>query len=257
MSSQNLFNIINPSAHVVYIEREQQDVSKILFAEQKQQMTDDEFIKYITHNVNNTKWEDGRINSNIGDKNFALSISPYSKTFEDNIEEKIKPLVSALKKKRYLTYSSCEGHGIHFRRYVGLAFADTESREYFFNEINSLKLSGVKMNLKNTVSNIVLDIESSKNKKSAKIDGIDEKTEKTENEILKEVYTFNIQFHKTYKEYYFLELEISQKVPSSKEFFEKFFFSLYTMYLKFFKMEKFTKIITDKINSADFKKYKY
>jgi len=257
MSNQNLLNIINPPAHVIYSEQEQKDVSQILFAEQKKTMTDLEFMRYITHDVNNKKLENGRINFNIGDKTFALSISPHSNTFEDNIEEKIKPLVMALKQKRYLTYSSCEGHGIHFRRYIGLAFADEESREYFYNYINSLKLPGVLMNLKNTVSNIVLDVEASKNRKNVKIDGKDERAEKSDEEILKEVQTFNIQFHKTYQQYFFLELEISQKVPIGKEFFQKFFFSIKTIVFKFLYMEKNTKIITDSINSNNFKKYKY
>ena len=51
---------------------------------------------------------------------------PYAESFFDNIEPKIAPLVSALHKKRYLTYSSCEGHDYTYRRYVGLAFSDEE-----------------------------------------------------------------------------------------------------------------------------------
>ena len=44
----------------------------------------------------------------------------------DNIEPKIAPLVSALHKKRYLTYSSCEGHDYTYRRYVGLVLGRGE-----------------------------------------------------------------------------------------------------------------------------------
>ena len=68
---------------------------------------------------------------------------PYAESFFDNIEPKIAPLVSALHKKRYLTYSSCEGHDYTYRRYVGLAFSDEESRDYVVDQVKALKLWGL------------------------------------------------------------------------------------------------------------------
>ena len=70
---------------------------------------------------------------------------PYAESFFDNIEPKIAPLVSALHKKRYLTYSSCEGHDYTYRRYVGLAFSDEESRDYVVDQVRGTQALGVEL----------------------------------------------------------------------------------------------------------------
>ena len=69
----------------------------------------------------------------------------------------------------------------------------------------------------------------------------------------KEINTFNIQFHRKYDFYCFLEIEISQKVDFEKNFFK----ALYLLYLRVFKMEKITRKLVSAINSLEFKKYKY
>jgi len=261
MNNQSLFNIINPAAHIVYSEKGKQIRTEILQAKQEKNMTTDEFIFHITHHANNLKKDNGRINSSIGDNEMALSVSPYSKTFDYNIEEKIMPLVNGLKAKRYLTYSSCESHGLSFRRFVGVAFADEESRGYVFNFINSLGLPGVKMYLKDSVSNIVIDVKASGTKPHPKIIGVDKRVDRSNEERQGETKAFNIQFHRTYNSYCFLEIVISQAVFSFEDFprkiFKNFPYSIYLAYLRIFKMEQITKKITEEINSKNFKKYKY
>ena len=114
-----------------------------------------DYMYYISHKVNNVKQKDGRIYLKMVDGILhANSLSPYAEKFEDNIEKGIKPLVMALKKKRYLTYSSSMGHGPSFRRYVGLAFADEETRDYVAKEINNLNIIGVITKKMDTVSNM-------------------------------------------------------------------------------------------------------
>lgn len=92
-------------------------VEKPNFAETRVQQNQNNFqskeelIYHLTHKTNNILHEDGRIylKINASGELFAQSISPYSETFLNNIEPKIKELVQAFINKRYLTYSSCEG----------------------------------------------------------------------------------------------------------------------------------------------------
>lgn len=86
----------------------------------------------IVNTVYNKKWPDGRIYGLSQDGSYTShSVSPYSKFFLDNIEERIKPLIIALKEKGYLSLSSCEGHSIYFKRYVTLIFPSKETAVEF------------------------------------------------------------------------------------------------------------------------------
>ena len=155
---------------------------------------DSDFVYYLTHKTNNVHHKDGRIYLKINSNGelFAQSVSTYSETFFQNIEPKIKNLIQALIDKRYLTYSSCEGHGMSFRRYVGLAFSDEESREHLINEIKKLKLPGVNFIKKNSVSNNKLEFgDNGSFFYKEKINVIDKEDET-------ETFCFNIQFHRSY-----------------------------------------------------------
>lgn len=219
----------------------------------------EELIYHITHNTNNVTHKDGRIylKINANGELFAQSISPFSKTFFDNIEPKIKDLIQSLMDKRYLTYSSCEGHNMTFRRYVGLAFVDADSREHIINEIKNLNLYGIEYHLKDSVANCPIEFNDKgnytyKNK-------IIPKTEISE----KEIEAFNIQFHRQYERYYFLELIILKAVPDFKgkiisfSFIKWIFNNIPLIFAKKFLVDVYTKKITDLIKSDRVKKYKF
>lgn len=227
-------------------------------ANNKFEKTED-LIYYVTHHTNNIMHKDGRIYLKINSNGelFAQSISPFSKTFFDNIEPKIKDLIKELVNKRYLTYSSCEGHNMSFRRYVGLAFVNEESREHIIKEIKQLNLPGLEYLKKDSVANCPLDFNDNgdyiyKNK-------IIPKEEVNE----KEVEAFNIQFHRKYERYYFLELVILNAVPDfndkilSFSFIKWLFKNIPLIFAKKYLVEIYTKKITDLIRSDKIKKYKF
>ena len=218
--------------------------------------SDKEFIYHLTHKVNNIVHKDGRIYFKITPKGelFANSVSPYAEKYQDNLEEKIKPLVLGFHNKRYLTYSSCEGHGMSFRRYVGLAFADTESREYVAQQILSLKMPGVSVNYLDNVVNQEVSMEMRKDPVYL------QKYSPESISVLKEkeTITFNIQFHRNYDEYFFLEIVILEAIPFEwKKILQKPFYYSYLYYLKKYKWDSITNRLVSYIESDSFKKYLY
>lgn len=221
--------------------------------------TTDELIYHVTHNTNNVVHKDGRIYLKItaNGELFAQSVSPYSKTFFENIEPKIKDLVKALVDKRYLTYSSCEGHDLSFRRYIGLAFADEQSREHLIQQIQTLNLPGIEFLRKESVANCPIEVnEKGHYTYKEKIIPLHQINEQ-------EIHAFNIQFHRQYERYYFLELVILNAVPLfegkmiSFSFIKWLFKNIRLIFAKTFLVEKYTKKITNLIKSDKVKKYRY
>ena len=238
-------------------------VEKPNFAETRVQQNQNNFqskeelIYHLTHKTNNILHEDGRIylKINASGELFAQSISPYSETFLNNIEPKIKELVQAFINKRYLTYSSCEGHGLSFRRYVGLAFCDENSRRHIKEEILKLKLPGVYCVEKEAVSNNV--IEYSEKSYYYKEKAIAENIKEQERE------SCNIQFHRSYDQYYFLEIVILKDIPyfyfniKNINSYKIIFKNFGLIFRKLFFVETYTKKITQLINSEKIKKYRF
>lgn len=223
--------------------------------------TEEELIYHLTHKTNNILHSDGRIylKINANGELFAQSISPYSETFLNNIEPKIKNLVQAFINKRYLTYSSCEGHGLSFRRYVGLAFCDEESRKHIKDEIMNLNLPGVYCLEKAIVSNNKIEFSQNKYYYKEK-----EKEKELKSEVkIQETNSFNIQFHRNYEEYYFLEIVILKEIPYfyidllSLNFYLTVIKNFNLILRKLFFIENYTKKITQLINSQKIKKYKF
>ena len=252
----NLTSIVDITTISVQAEVSQQSYKNIILQEEILNLnTMEDYSYYISHKVNNVIHKNGRIYLDIKDgKLTANSVSPYSEKFWLNIENGIKPLVEAFYKKRYLTYSSCESHGMDFRRYIGLAFCDEESREYVINHIKALKLFGIKLNLLNSVVNIKTEINNKTKKPSFS------KHQPEENYIFNpedEILNFNVQFHRNYEKYYFLEIEL---FPAISYQYEGIFKEIKKIFLRPFKnyfMKKNTKAVTKLINSPQFKKYKF
>lgn len=226
---------------------------------QKQFSSTEELLYYITHEIDNKKHKDGRIYMTLNNGQLmAQSVSPFSKNFEFNIEDGVKDLVNTLLKKRYLTYSSCEGHDYTFRRYVGLAFADKESRQKVIDYISGLKIKGIKLREFDIVSNMSLDIKNTNVKYNNKFkpQELDEEAKsKLKNDEIK---TFNIQFHREYEDYCFLEIIILDEIDFSfPNFFKKPFYNLWLIYMKKYKWDKITRLLVKKLNHKDFPKYLY
>lgn len=221
--------------------------------------TTDELIYHVTHNTNNVVHKDGRIYLKItaSGELFAQSVSPYSKTFFDNIEPKIKDLVKSFVDKRYLTYSSCEGHDLSFRRYVGLAFVDESSREHLIEQIQTLNLPGIEFYRKDSVANCPIEVNNKGHYTyKEKIIPLNEVNEQ-------EIHAFNIQFHRNYERYYFLELVIFNAVPVfegkilSFNFIKWIYNNFKLIIAKKLLVDKYTEKITNLINSDKVKKYRY
>lgn len=254
MREETLLNSVVPSSYISFVNVQDLITNHVLTEQKLQFNTPEEFIYYMTHKVNNTLHKNGRIYMKIDDNGnlFANSVSPYSENFLLNIEEKIKPLVTALHNKRYLTYSSCEGHGLSYRRYVGIAFADEKDRNYVIEYIKNLKIFGVKTKTYDSVINQHVSV----GKNSPQYN------EKFNNQINpisyeEEAKTFNIQFHRNYERYYFLEIIILEEIPYDKSFWKKPIYFTILKFLKKYYWDKKTHKLTRAINSSNFKKYRY
>lgn len=244
-------NSLFPPAIIAFAEVKK--ISTVLKAA-KDFQNEQDYLHYLTHDVNNVVHKDGRIYMQLGEdgKLYANSVSPFSSNFWNNIEPKIKPLLKVLVEKRYLPYSSCEGHGSTFRRYVGLAFADESSRDYVANYIVNKKIPGVKLNFLDSVCNQKIDLT---NKRSVKYsDKYDPKeVEQKESEIK----SFNVQFHRKYTQYFFLEIIILDAVVFDFKALKNPCETLWLLYMKKFKWDKITKQLTSALESIDFRKYKF
>jgi hypothetical protein len=249
---------IAPSALISYTSNPV-SVQDMVLAEQPELefASKEDIIYHMTHKVNNQFHSNGRIYMKLTKQGelYANSVSPYSEKFLDNIEEKIKPLVQAFHNKRYLTYSSCEGHGLSFRRYVGLAFCSEETREYVAQQILNLKLPGIKVNRLAHVCNQKVGLGK---KNTPQID-----SKYTQEELKQDFYfdeeilTFNIQFHRNYEQYYFLEIVILEAIPYGWHGIGAWFKKVWLGFLKKYYWDKLTCKIVNLVESSAFKKYHY
>lgn len=89
---------------------------------------------------------DGRTYNYI-DKNgeyVSSFLSPYNSNILDNIEPKIKNLISVLLNKGYLTAGSCQGHTVgkdkSLTRWVMISFISIEERDQFIKQVDSFNL---------------------------------------------------------------------------------------------------------------------
>ncbi len=245
-------NILFPNPLISQVEKSQHQNNVTLRKITKEE-TVEEYLFYLTHKVNNIKHDDGRIYLDKTENAlYANSVSPFSETFEQNIEPKIKPLVDVLIKKRYLTYSSCEGHDLSFRRFVGLAFADEDSRQYVIDYIAKLNIKGITLNSIDSVSN-----QKSNQKRRGQSIRYEEKYNPllVENEY--ETLSFNIQFHRNYSSYFFLEIIILDSVDIGLSLFKNPIKNSWLFFMKIFFWDKLTKRLCDELVKDSFKKYKF
>lgn len=250
-------SIVQPISFIIQTEHKKGNLSSYqLNVDKKNFTTIEDYIHYLTHHVNNKKHKDGRVYFNMVDEVLsANSVSPYAEKFWDNIEPKIKPLINILKSKRYLTYSSCEGHGLDFRRYVGIAFSDEVSRKYVADYINSFKIRGVKLIFLDSVVNNIIT-EHDKTGKPYPVKSTELNVDFL-NKKIDEVKNFNIQFHRSYEEYFFLELVIFEEILHKYEGIWKEIKKIYLKWEKRKYLEASTDKLVLKLTVEEFKKYNY
>lgn len=157
-------------------------------------------------------------------------------------------MVDVLIKKRYLTYSSCEAHDLSFRRFVGLAFADEDSRQYVIDYITKLNIKRITLNSIDSVSN------QKRRKQSIRYE---EKYNPllVENEY--ETLSFHIHFHRNYSSYFFLEIRRLDSVDIGLSLFKNPTKNSWLFFMKIFFWDKLTKRLCDELVKDSFKKYKF
>jgi len=169
---------------------------------------------------------DGRIY--VDGDGIAQTLSPYAPDFYENIEEEIKPLVSALVAKGYLTYSSCAGHQAVKRRFVAIAFPDKESCRKF---VNAARL---------TYSHWLVSYQVKYGTDYYFVD---------ESNVMFHTNFLNTEiFYRGYSDYWFVELSIGKNTPPS-------FKNIISILAKKFLREKVTNKLVKAIYSQEFPYY--
>lgn len=197
----------------------------------------------IVNTTHNKKWDDGRIYALSQDGSYSShSVSPYAKSFLDNIEEKIKPLILALKDKNYLSISSCEGHTIYFKRYVTLVFPSKATALEFQSRLPFKKL---KFNLRHcteVLNNAVEHDEYGNILNTKKIEPFEIK-ERSLKENDCSIEYINCLIKRNYADAWLLEVIISDQIYH-EDGWGKYFKNWKEILFKKFFMEHFTKKLT-------------
>ena len=215
----------------------------------------EEVLHKLHFETNNIRHEDGRIYGGVDkDGNYvAYFVSPYAKRFWDNVEPGVVPLVKALQHKRYLTYSSCQGHCLLSRRFVGIAFNDVESREALCQPLEAANIPHLKIRRLDKAAN-----------QSARVDDAGlvkvSKGENTNEDAAGEELGFNFAFGRNYDDYCFAELIVCDQLPH-----DRWYKSLLRnpvkygplLYSKARHWDDLTKRVAALIRSSDIPKYRY
>lgn len=218
---------------------ERKTLKKEVVLKQKEALSQRDLLIKICDTSFNTKWPDGRIYSHTEDgENISHSVSPHSKTFLNNIEDKIKPLIISLMQKNYFTMSSCQGHDLHDRRFIMLVFPSKETALEFKNTI-PFKF---KYNISNVVNvlNMNLDVD-----KFGNINQI-EKQSKINNQHESAMEYINCLIQRNYADAWLLELIISDVIPDIKnplDFFKYWKQLFFKVFLNNYYTKKLTRFI--------------
>ena len=135
-------NIINPPAII-----QKAPASKQIQALRHESIQfEDKLKRHMFFGSISKREVDGRTYDYI-DKNgeyISSFLSPYNANILDNVEPKIKNLISVLLNKGYLTAGSCQGHSIgkdkDLNRWVMISFISDDERNKFINQVNAYNL---------------------------------------------------------------------------------------------------------------------
>ncbi|MEO0393749.1 MAG: hypothetical protein AAF213_10985 [Pseudomonadota bacterium] len=211
-----------------------------------------EILHKLHFESNNTIHPNGRINGGLDENGNQIAhfISPYAEQFWQNVEVGIQPVVRALKSKRYLTYSSCMGHSLSSRRYVGIAFADEEARERFCKPLEQAKIPGVVIRRLDKAANQIGDVTETGEAKLVK----------EVPEYAKTVVSFNYAFGREYEDYCFVELIICKEFPKGEPLYLALRHPILygpDFWRKLLRWDRLTKRVAATIRSDSVPKYRY
>lgn len=199
-----------------------------------------DILDRIINTSYNKKWPDGRIYGLDKDGNYVShSVTPYAKSFLDNIEDGIKPLVIALRDKGYLSFSSCEGHCLWDRRFVMLVFPSKEAALEFQERIP------FNLTFKIIHCTDMLNVELSVDE-YGRINNAEKK--QLHNELEQSLKYVNTFIKRNYADAWFLEMIIADPIPYTNGVL-KYFKNIKQILFKKFFLTSYTKRITDFITN--------
>ena len=206
----------------------------------KKSLSEKEILNKIINTSYNKKWPNGRIHGLDKSGNYVShSVTPYAKTFLDNIEDKIKGLVLAFKNKGYFSISSCEGHSLWDRRFVMLIFPSKQAAEDFTKQLPF----NLTYNLKhaNEFLNTYIDYDQYGNINNAS-------KQIPSNDTNKSLAYINAFTKRNYADAWFLEVIIADSIPYSTGLI-KYFKNIKLIIFKKFFINSYTNKITDFITN--------
>jgi len=138
MTRKSFWESMVPKEEIVRYTKARSERKQVTQVVKQKELSHPEKMKKLVRTTINKKHENGRIYSIGSDGEYSShSVSPYSKTFIDNIEEKIQSLVTTLVKRGYLTVSSCQGHSLGEGRQIHICFKSKKEIERFISEIKT------------------------------------------------------------------------------------------------------------------------
>ena len=175
----------------------------------EKELSEEEFYHHLFFTSHNWKHTDGRINATKSGENYvAVTISPYYKDFQSQIEEKVWPAVSTLVNKGYLPISSCQGHGGKSPYYIMLAFGDKELLNNFILHLKSKNIKGLNWVVLDTVANVAATYKTEKFKfQQVILEGNDDESYRK-----MEIKNMNKLFARNYLNYSFIRITLFDQV---------------------------------------------
>ena len=175
----------------------------------EEKLTEEEFYNKLFFQSHNWKHTNGRIHATkLNKKYVAVTISPYYKNFQSQIEEGVWPVVSTLVNKGYLPISSCEGHGGPLPYYVTLAFGDEEILNNFIIHLKSKIIIGLDWVVTDTIANVVANYKLDKfNFQKLILEGNDDTSYH-----IREIKNFNKLFLRNYLNYKFIRITLFDQI---------------------------------------------
>ncbi|MGD1524118.1 hypothetical protein [Vibrio owensii] len=220
-------------------------------AEVKQEVkkTQEQLYNEIFMTGHNKRHPDGRVHTGIPcdmpDWYLAMSISPDYKEFDTQVEEGIYPAVKALVDKGYMTISSCQGHPGRIHLQIG--FGNEYSRDHLIDVVKSFNIPTAEFIIHNHCANVNFDMKDLLNKDLKNVsvfgDGVDE-----EDLIALNAQSFNFQFHKNYKQWFFVDINVLDKHFTTWKGIQ------YWWYIR--KKEKLLQMLIDAVSSDKLLPYK-
>lgn len=186
----------NSMIHEIVIEQEQRKV-----VEDVQPIN----IQDIAFQKHNKLMPDGRIFGGYDEdgRYYAVTVSPYFSEFESQIEEGIRPLVSAIRDKGYLTCSSCYGHPK--RAMVVVCFPTARSREEFTEVVRKESIPTLAIEYRDSMVNVGVSTDRRGRVQFSKDLEFDHSFEGHRS---MEVASFNGVFLRNYDDYFFLHITV-------------------------------------------------